>query len=165
MEVQSISQFSLLQSGYPYSVQNSVAIASGGTLTATYTISGVPASLTIVIEGCKVTGQHLILDTYTGTANTNRSISITDTYDYFLIMPTWGGGSNVAVTVTMNFSGAGQAQTAVVAFMPLSGVGSPAGVVAAPVGSLYCNTTGTAGAVFFCKTSGGSTSAGWSAVA
>jgi hypothetical protein len=165
MEVQSVSQFSLVQSGYPFSVQNFVAIANGGTLTAAYTISGAPASLTIVVEGVKNTGQRLIVDTYSGTANTSRSISITDSYDYFVITPQWAGGNNVAVSVTMNFAGAGQNQTAVVGFMPLSGVGSPAGVVAAPIGTLYCNTTGSAGSVFFVKTSGGSTSAGWSAVA
>jgi len=158
--MQSTSQFSLIQSGYPFSVQNSVGIASGGTLVITYTITGAPATLTLYVQGVKNASSPVVIDTYSGTANTTRTISITDTYDYFVVLPQWTGGNNVTVTVNVSFSGAGQTQTAVTAIIPLSGFGSPVGVVAAPQGSIYVNLAGGVGALFL-KESGGSTSAGW----
>lgn len=42
-----------------------------------------------------------------------------------------------------------------------SGVGSPAGVVNAPVGSIYMNSSGGAGTTLYVKESGGAGSSGW----
>jgi hypothetical protein len=44
-----------------------------------------------------------------------------------------------------------------------SGIGSPEGVVVAPLGSLYTNKSGGAGQTFWVKESGGSTLNGWTA--
>lgn len=44
---------------------------------------------------------------------------------------------------------------------PMAGTGSPGGTIAAPVGSLYRNTSGGAGTTVYVKESGGSTTAGW----
>ncbi len=159
--MQSVSQFSLVRSGLPFTVQNSVNIASGGTISITYTVSGGPGTLTIIVEGCKnAVGDVAVLDTYIGTANTTRSISLTDTYDYFQITASWTGGNNVAVAVSMTIVGPGLTQTAVVVGTPLTGFGSPIGLVPAPVGSTYTNLSGGVGS-FYVKESGGSTSAGW----
>lgn len=54
---------------------------------------------------------------------------------------------------------AGVTQTTV-----LRGAGTPAGVVAAPVGTLYLRTDGAAATTLYVKTSGGSTNAGWTVV-
>jgi hypothetical protein len=43
----------------------------------------------------------------------------------------------------------------------LSGVGSPEGVVAAPLGSIYMNSSGGAGVTLWVKESGASTNTGW----
>jgi hypothetical protein len=158
--MQSISQFSLVQSGYPFSLQNTVGIASGGTLIITYTISGAPATLSIAVQGCKNASSPVVIDTYIGVAGTTRNISISDTYDYFVVLPQWTGGNNVTVTVTATLVGSGQTQTAVTALIPLSGVGSPQNVVAAPLGSIYLNISGGVGCLWV-KETGGSTSAGW----
>jgi hypothetical protein len=164
--MQSVVQFSLPRSGIPFVVQNAVNIQSGGSLSITYTVSGAPATLTITVEGCKnASGDVAVLDSYVGTANTTRAVSLSDTYDYFQITAVWTGGSNVNVSASLSFTGSGQTQTAVTSLIPLSGVGSPQNAVAAPVGTLYSAINGTPGACFFVKTSGGSTSAGWTAVA
>lgn len=42
-----------------------------------------------------------------------------------------------------------------------TGTGSPEGTVAAPVGSLYLNQAGGAGATLWVKESGGATNTGW----
>jgi hypothetical protein len=158
--VQSTSQFSLIQSGYQFSVQNSVAIASGGTLTVAYVVSGAPSTLTLYVQGVKNASSPVVIDTYSGLTSVTRTINISDSYDYFVVLPQWTGGNNVTVTVTVTFSGPGQSQTAITAAIPLSGFGSPAGVVAAPVGTMYVNLSGGSGALFL-KESGGSTTAGW----
>jgi hypothetical protein len=44
-----------------------------------------------------------------------------------------------------------------------TGTGSPEGVVAAPLGSLYTNKSGGTGQTLWVKESGGSTNAGWTA--
>lgn len=45
----------------------------------------------------------------------------------------------------------------------LRGAGSPEGVVAAQIGTLYVNTAGGASITLYVKTSGGVTSTGWTA--
>jgi hypothetical protein len=42
-----------------------------------------------------------------------------------------------------------------------SGLGSPEGVVAAPVGTLFRRTNGSTSTVLYVKETGGSTSSGW----
>jgi hypothetical protein len=43
----------------------------------------------------------------------------------------------------------------------ISGIGSPEGVVAAPVGALYTDSAGGAGSTLYVKETGGSTATGW----
>ncbi len=164
--MQSTSQFSLVQSGYPFSVQNAVAIASGGTLTVAYTVSGSPSALSIVVQGIKnASGNSVVLDTYVGTSGTTRTISLNDTYDSFTVTATWTDPTNkTSIAVSMTAAGPGQTQTAVVPLLPLSGVGSPQNVVSAPIGTTYSNITGIAGSTYWVKTSG-SGSSGWTNVA
>ena len=45
-----------------------------------------------------------------------------------------------------------------------TGTGSPAGALAAPVGSIYIRTDGAAATTLYLKTSGAATSAGWTVV-
>lgn len=45
--------------------------------------------------------------------------------------------------------------------VPVAGTGSPAGVLAAPVGTLYRNSTGGTGTSLYVKETGGSTTSGW----
>jgi hypothetical protein len=160
--MQSVSQFNLIQSGYGFNIQNSVAIASGGTLTITYVVNGAPTALTIVVEGVKNTGQRLILNTYTGLTNSTQSISISDSFDAFIVTPVWTDLSNkTSVAVTMTFAGPGQTQTAVQPMLPLSGVGSPQNVVAAPLGSIFMSTSGGSSQTIWIKESGGNGNTGW----
>jgi hypothetical protein len=162
--MQSVSQFSIVRSGYPFSVQNTVGIASGGAISITYTISGAPGSLTIQVEGCKNSiGVVALLDTYNGTSGTTRSISLSDTYDYFQITANWTGGNNVGVAVSMTIAGPGLSLTAVQQQFPISGSGSPQGVVSAPLGTIYTSITGGSNVTAWVKESGGSTASGWTA--
>lgn len=43
------------------------------------------------------------------------------------------------------------------------GTGSPAGVIIADIGTLYCRTDGSAGATLYVKESGNGLSSGWAA--
>lgn len=153
--MQSTSQFSLVQSGYPFSVQNSIAIASGGNLSVTYTISGSPSNLTITIEGVKNSGTRVVLDSYSGVGNTSRSVSLSDSYDFFNFVPTWSGGTNVSIAVSVSMTGPGQSLSTVTAATPLLGSGSPAGVVAASPGTIYTNLSGGVGALWVKETGAG----------
>src|SRR5438132_9171616 len=102
--MQSVSQFLLVKSGFPYSIQNAVAIASGSSLTVGYVVSGAPATLTITIEGIKnASGDVAVLDSYVGTASTQRTVALSDNYDAFTVTAVWTGGSAktaIAVSIT-----------------------------------------------------------------
>jgi len=163
--MQTVLSIPIQQSGVPASIPNFLRAISGGSVQFSYVVNGNPDSLTIAVMGYKnASGESPVLDSYTGTANTTRTISLTDTYDSFLVSATWTGGTNPNVVVTVTMTGSGPTFQGGIQ-LPRSGVGSPVGVLAAPVGTIYVDLHGLPGAVLFCKTSGGSTSTGWSAVA
>lgn len=66
-----------------------------------YVFTGSPATVSIVVSGCKNGGTCDSLDTYTTVANAIRpaSSSLSKAYDYFTIVPTWTGGTNPTFTV------------------------------------------------------------------
>jgi hypothetical protein len=163
--MESIVSFNIAQSGQPVSIPNSVQVGSGSTLVLTYSINGAPLTLTITVEGIvNSTGDSVVLDSFSGNTNTTRTLNLTATYDSFAITATWtGGSSSVGVSGTAVFSGAGETFAGSVTLM--TGNGSPEGTVSAPVGALFSNLTGAPGSTLYCKTSGGTTSSGWSAVA
>lgn len=100
------TSFFLDQSGKPFSIQNHLVAASS--LTAIYTITGAPATLTVVIEGMKnASGVAAIVDSYVGTANTTRTITLSDTFDWFRLTATWTGGKNVSVAASLTSTGPG----------------------------------------------------------
>jgi hypothetical protein len=100
--------FTLSASGQPFKIPNGVVASSGGSLSIAYTINGAPAALTITVEGLKTaTGDAGVLDSYVGTANTTRTINLSDTYDYFRVTATWTGGAHVSVGANMTSTGPG----------------------------------------------------------
>jgi hypothetical protein len=72
-----------------------------GALTASFEeiISGSPATVSIVIQGCMRGGTCTTADTYTTVANAVRTPVITAIYDYFSVTASWTGGASVSVTV------------------------------------------------------------------
>src|ERR1700722_18030883 len=74
---------------------------AAGAMTASfeYVITGSPATVSIVVSGCKEGGTCDSLDTYTSTSNVIRAPSISKAYDSFTIVPSWTGGTSVTVTV------------------------------------------------------------------
>jgi hypothetical protein len=162
--MQTVVNITLDQSGKRVFIPNAVAVGSGGSLQVTYQVNGAPASLTIIVMGTS-NGIDSVIDTYTGTSNTTRTISLPQTFDSFAAVGTWTGGSDVTVGVTATATGAGQTFSGGAPGQIMVGTTSPVGAVAAPVGTLFVNSAGLVGSVLFVKTSGGSTSAGWSAIA
>lgn len=83
---------------------NTVQIGNGaGGLTATFeeVIYGGPSTTSITVQGC-MRGANTCdtaADTNTSTSTTNRSVSFTKVYDYFLVTASWTGGTAVAVTI------------------------------------------------------------------
>lgn len=160
--MQSTVNLNIQQSGQLLSVPNSVNAQSGSTLQVTYAINGAPASLTLTVMGYKnAGGESPVLDTYQGTANTTRTISLSDTYDAFLVLAVWTGGTAVAVSAAITSTGAGLTFSAGAAGKILVGTGSPNGLIAAPLGTLYVSTAGGSGTTLYVKESGGSTNSGW----
>jgi hypothetical protein len=151
-------QFTVDESGKLVTISN--ALQNSTSIEFDYVIKGAPATVNLVVQGVKNNGDVAILDTYAGLTNAKRVIALSDTYDNFILVATWTGGAGVSVGVTVSSSGPGasfQGGT----ILPMSGIGSPAGVVAAPVGSIYLNLSGGAGTTLYVKESGGSTSSGW----
>src|SRR5580692_7409581 len=107
--MQAILKITLDESGKVFFVPNTVQILSGGSLSVAYVINGAPATLSIIVMGViNATGDTIVLDTYTGTSNTTRTISLTNNFDAFLIAPTWTGGADVTVGATVTSTGSGQ---------------------------------------------------------
>lgn len=67
-------------------------------------IAGVPATISIPIKGCMRGGTCDTLETYTTVADSNRTPTIKAGYDYFLVTPSWTGGTNVSVSVNANYA-------------------------------------------------------------
>lgn len=78
-----------------------------GGLTASFeeVLSGSPASVSIVIKGCKKAGTCDTLETNTSTAAGQiRTPAISTLYDYFTITPTWTGGTSVSIVLNATVS-------------------------------------------------------------
>lgn len=99
-----------------------------------YVITGSPATISIVLSGCKNGGTCEALDTYTTVANAIRptSSALSKAYDYFTIVPSWTGGTNPAVTINTTLLGAG------------AGSSSGGGTVTAVTGSSGVSSSGGA---------------------
>jgi len=104
--MQSAISFTLTQSGFPFLIRN--ALADSSSITLVYTVSGAPTSLVITIEGIvAASGTVQVLDSYSGTANTTRTVNLSAVYDAFKISAIFGGGKNVSVAATLTSTGAG----------------------------------------------------------
>lgn len=84
------------------------------TLSVEEIVNGAPATVSVVIQGCKNGGTCSTLDTYTTVANAIRPATQPSTvYDYFVVSATWTGGTNVSVvvnftaTIAVNGTGGG----------------------------------------------------------
>jgi hypothetical protein len=103
------SSFVFAGPGVPVALQNH--LLDTGSLTVNYTVAGSPATLSIVVEGIILAdgGSVAVLDTYSTAASvSNRSISLNSvSYDWFKITASWTGGSNVAISGSMQSSGSG----------------------------------------------------------
>ena len=105
--MKSILNITIGNSGQFVFVPNPAQVLSGDTLQTAYTfyytgvnstLAGAPRSATISVQGViNATGDAVVLDTYTGTANTSRSISLSANYDSFILTGTWVGGYRVSV--------------------------------------------------------------------
>lgn len=62
-------------------------------------IAGAPTSSSIVVSGCKAGNNCNTLDTYTGNVTAIRGVALDTAYDYFKVVATWAGGTNVSVTL------------------------------------------------------------------
>lgn len=71
----------------------------GASALISYEISGSPATMSIVLQGCSRTGICTTLSTSTGTTTNNIKPSIDAIYDYFTATPTWTGGTSPKVIV------------------------------------------------------------------
>src|SRR6266699_433318 len=150
-------QFTITQSGILITLSN--ALQNTTSIEFDYMINGTPLTMSLIVQGMKKDGTVIILDTYTGTTNAKRTITLTDTYDSFVIVPNWTGGANVSVGVTIITAGPGPSFQG--AFQQVrNGVGSPVGVLAAPVGTVYVSLSGGSNVTLWVKESGTGTS-GW----
>jgi hypothetical protein len=105
---QSASSSFILGIGFSVLLQNHLLDASS--LTVSYTITGAPASISIVVEGIVLAngGASTVLDTYSSTSNTSgRSINLTATFDWFRVTVNGAGGQNVSVSGSLASSGSG----------------------------------------------------------
>ncbi len=101
-----VKTFTLGSSGTPFVATNDLVAASS--IGVVYTVAGAPATLTIVVEGIKnATGAVYVLDSYVGTTNTTRTITLNDTYDRFRVTAYWTGGSKVSVNASLSSTGPG----------------------------------------------------------
>jgi|SRR5579864_2933791 len=102
-------------SGAQVSFPNSVG---GMTVSVEELIAGAPATVSIVISGCKNGATCDVLDTYTTVANAIRNPAPAKAYDYFLVSASWTGGTSVSVTlnytstIARNYNGSAPGGTA-----------------------------------------------------
>jgi hypothetical protein len=103
------SSFVFAGPGVPVALQNHLLDTSS--ITVNYTVAGSPVTVSITVEGIILAdgGSVALLDTYTGTTSVSgRSISLGSvSYDWFRITASWTGGSNVAISGSMQSSGSG----------------------------------------------------------
>jgi hypothetical protein len=93
-------------SGAPVKFNN--AVAGVTSLTIQYKVNGSPASLVIYLLGHNSGEPDAILDTYSGTSSTTRTVSLSASFASFIVVALWtGGASAVYVHATMTVSGPG----------------------------------------------------------
>lgn len=82
------------------------ALTAPGGMTPTFEekIAGSPATVSIITQGCMRGGTCDSLDTYTTVANANRAPSVSKIYDYFVVTPSWTGGTSPSVTVNYSLA-------------------------------------------------------------
>jgi len=89
-------------SGTVFTIQN-----NGGLVPAfEELITGAPATVSIVIQGCGPSGTCDTLDTYTTVANAVRAPTVSKFYSYYTVTPSWTGGTNPVVTVNTTITSA-----------------------------------------------------------
>lgn len=101
---QSFGPITITTSGTPISVPNNC-----GALVANNeeVISGSPASMSVVYAGCFSTASPCTtITTNTSTTSITVPISVQVVYKYFLVTPTWSGGTNVAFKLSSFITGA-----------------------------------------------------------
>jgi hypothetical protein len=92
----------LSASGFPITNPNGVAAMLS--IAVAYTVAGRPATMSITVEGISNANRDVgVLDTYTGTANTTRTINLTATYDFSLLGTKAPSGHFLSVFVGCNF--------------------------------------------------------------
>jgi hypothetical protein len=97
--------FELTESGKPESVTNDLAASSS--ISVNYRLHNSPSAMSLVVVGGFNNGaQQVVLDTYSGTTDTTRTVNFSQTYDYFQVVGTWTG-ANVRVFVTIQSTGPG----------------------------------------------------------
>lgn len=99
-----------------------------------YVVYGSPVSMSITVNGCGKAGTCEALDTYSIVANTFRAVTVTKSYAYYTVTPTWSGGTNVSVRVVTRISTAGPAG---------SGAGGSVSVSNWPANQAVTQPTGT----------------------
>lgn len=151
--MKSAQQFTITQSGMIFFILN--ALQNQTSIEFDYTINGSPATLNIQVLGVMSDGTVDVLDTYTSLTNATRTIALSKLYDSFQLVATWTGGAanGVTIGVAVQTSGPGPSFQGA-NLLPISGIGSPQGVLAAPVGTLYSNLNGGAGTTLYVKESG-----------
>lgn len=159
-------QFKLQQPMQPLVIQNTLlnntSIEFDYAISDSDLIADQSDAVSLVVLGCFNAGGVTVLDTYSTLANAARVISLTQTYDFFTLVPTFATDfPSDAIQVTVKTSGPGpSASVGSSLSIPITGTGSPLNVVSAPVGTLYVNLSGGSGTTLWVKESGtGST--GW----
>jgi hypothetical protein len=128
-------------SGVPLTIPNDC----GGVLAGfAYTITGSPASMSVVLTGTITGAPAVTLNTYTGTTSTVVTPSFTTPYDYFAVTATWTGGTNVVFTVKgIASSAANQGGSSLTGTSPIV---VSSGTISCPtcgIGTGNVNSTGT----------------------
>jgi hypothetical protein len=101
-------------------------------LSVAYTISGSPATFSAVVLGNNAAN----LDTYSGTASTVRTISVSGSYTSLAVQLSWTGGSQVSVGVRVTLTGAAPSPT-----IPTVTANALSGSSAAPGACTFSNTS------------------------
>ena len=98
------TQLVLSQSGYFQTAKNESQ--DSGTLQAQYVVNGNPASLKVTVEGL-LNGDVAVLDTYTDTTSTTRSIALNGVAFHAFRFSAIFAPTNVSVAVSASTLGAG----------------------------------------------------------